>query len=38
LVNTDPYGKGWFFKMKLSNPDEAKNLKDSKGYTGLIGG
>src|SRR5438445_693122 len=22
LVNTDPYGKGWFFQVKLSQPTE----------------
>src|SRR6185369_18054138 len=22
LVNTDPYGEGWFFKIQLSNPGE----------------
>ena len=23
LVNADPYGEGWFFKVKLGNPQEA---------------
>src|ERR1700689_1638014 len=22
LVNSDPYGKGWFYKIKLSDPSE----------------
>jgi glycine cleavage system H protein len=26
LVNADPYGEGWFFKLKLSNPQEAQSL------------
>jgi glycine cleavage system H protein len=26
LVNTDPYGEGWFFKVKLANPQEAQGL------------
>lgn len=38
LVNTDPYGKGWFFKLKLEKPKEMKNLKDAKGYQEQIGG
>ena len=37
LVNTDPYGKGWFFKMKLSNPSEIENLKTAGAYRTLIG-
>ncbi|BBG22976.1 glycine cleavage system protein H [Sulfuracidifex tepidarius] len=26
LVNQDPYGKGWLVKMKVSNPEEIKQL------------
>src|SRR5213596_2572056 len=26
LVNTDPYGDGWFFKVKLTQPSETQNL------------
>ncbi len=26
LVNQDPYGKGWLVKMKVSNPDDIKQL------------
>ena len=26
LVNSDPHGKGWMIKVKLSNPSEADNL------------
>ena len=33
LVNTDPYGEGWFFKMKLTNPAEAHALLDAAAYT-----
>jgi glycine cleavage system H protein len=32
LVNTDPYGEGWFFKLKLSNPDEVSRLLSSDDY------
>jgi len=27
LVNTDPYGSGWLFKVKLSDPEEVSSLK-----------
>src|SRR6266404_4551161 len=26
LVNNDPFGKGWFFKLKLANPAELNGL------------
>jgi glycine cleavage system H protein len=32
LVNTDPYGEGWFFKIKLSNPQEAQKLLSADDY------
>jgi len=32
LVNEDPYGKGWMFKVKASNLDELKDLMDAKAY------
>lgn len=32
LVNSDPYGEGWFFKVKLSNPGEASNLMTAEAY------
>jgi glycine cleavage system H protein len=37
LVNTDPYGKGWFYKIKLSEPGEVNNLMDAAAYTQQIG-
>ena len=33
LVNTDPYGEGWFFKIKLSNPAETQSLLNAEAYT-----
>jgi glycine cleavage system H protein len=36
-VNTDPYGKGWMIKMKISNPDEVNDLLDEEAYKELIG-
>ena len=26
IINEDPYGKGWLFKIKPDNMDELKNL------------
>lgn len=31
-VNADPMGKGWFFKIKLSNPEEVSSLLEPKAY------
>ncbi len=38
LVNTDPYGNGWFFKIKLSQPAEINSLLSSADYSKQIGG
>jgi glycine cleavage system H protein len=35
-VNRDPYGEGWFLKLKLKNADEAKQLLSSRDYEKLI--
>ena len=35
-VNTDPYGKGWMIKIKISNPAEIEELLDADGYLALI--
>ena len=35
IVNSDPLGKGWFFKMKLNNPNELNNLLDKEDYDKL---
>jgi glycine cleavage system H protein len=32
LLNTDPYGAGWIFKVKLSDPSELEALKDAAAY------
>ena len=37
LVNTDPYGDGWLFKIKLSVPNQVQSLKDSSAYKEQIG-
>ena len=37
LANTDPYGSGWFFRMKVANPDEAAALLDADAYRRHVG-
>ena len=37
VVNTDPYGKGWFVKIEFNNPDELNDLLDVEAYKKLIG-
>lgn len=32
LVNSDPEGEGWFFKLKLSDPSELDGLMDEATY------
>jgi len=32
LVNSDPEGEGWFFKLKLSDPGELDGLMDEAAY------
>ncbi len=36
-VNSDPYGKGWMIKMKVSNPAEVEELMDADAYKALVG-
>ena len=38
LVNTDPYGNGWFFKIKLTQPGETNSLLSPGDYSKQIGG
>lgn len=37
LLNTDPHGAGWIFKIRLSNPSEVDALKDPAAYSAQIG-
>ena len=32
LINSDPEGAGWFFKLKLDNPGELEGLMDEAAY------
>lgn len=36
LVNSDPQGAGWFFKLKLANAADADALLDEAAYKELI--
>ncbi len=38
LANSEPYDKGWFFKIKVSNPDELKSLLSAQQYEAQIAG
>ena len=37
LVNSDPQGAGWFFKLKLANVADADGLMDEAAYKELVG-
>ena len=36
LVNSDALGKGWFFKMKISQPGELDKLMDETAYQKFV--
>ena len=36
LVNTDPYGKGWIFKLKVKDAAHVSKLMDAAAYGALI--
>ena len=36
LINRDPEGEGWFFRMKLSNPAELDGLMDEAAYRAWV--
>ena len=38
LVNTDPEGDGWFFKLTLSDPSELDSLMDETTYKAFVAG
>ena len=37
LINTDPFGEGWIFALKLDNADDLKNLQSAAAYKEQIG-
>src|SRR5262249_43907484 len=36
LLNREPIGKGWFFKIKISDPPQLDPLLDEKAYQAMI--
>lgn len=38
LVNSDPEGEGWFFKLTLSDTSELDSLMDSAAYQAFVDG
>ena len=36
LINTDPFGEGWIFVLKMDSPDDIKQLKDAAAYRKAI--
>ena len=38
LLNHDPYGKGWLFKIKMSDPTQVNELMSADDYAHHIGG
>lgn len=37
MVNDDPQGEAWFFKMKLSDPSQLDDMMDEAAYQKFIG-
>lgn len=36
LLNSDPYGEGWLFRLKPSNPADLDGLLDAAGYENFL--
>lgn len=36
LVNSDPFGEGWLFKIKAEDEEEVLGLLDAEAYSGVI--
>ena len=37
IVNSDPMGNGWFFKLKIADRSEIDSLMDENAYKTLLG-
>jgi glycine cleavage system H protein len=37
LINTDPFGDGWIFVMKMDSPADLEQLKNATAYRQIIG-
>ena len=38
LVNSDPYGSGWMFELRLQDPASREELLDAAGYQAVVDG
>lgn len=38
LINSDPYGKGWLFRMRVADPAETRELLSPEAYARLTSG
>jgi len=38
LINSDPHGEGWIFKIEVKNPDEFNKLMDHNAYAEHVAG
>jgi len=36
LINNDPYGEGWIFRIQISKPEEIEDLMDESSYSDYI--
>ena len=36
LINSDPYGEGWLFQIKISDPNEINDLLDATSYYEML--
>jgi glycine cleavage system H protein len=36
LVNTDPEGEGWFYKVRVADPSELESLMDEAAYASFV--
>jgi glycine cleavage system H protein len=38
LINSDPFGEGWIFALKIDNPDDLNSLQSAESYKDQIEG
>jgi glycine cleavage system H protein len=38
IINSDPEGEGWFFKLRLSDSSELEGLMDEAAYREFVSG
>jgi glycine cleavage system H protein len=36
LINEQPYGEGWLWRMRVTNPADLGSLLDAAGYAAVI--